>query len=62
MDFAVCNRPQETRVDLESKMIRRRFGGLTSIEVPVIGQGTWQIDSGVRAATLETLRYERTFL
>jgi diketogulonate reductase-like aldo/keto reductase len=36
-------------------MERRRFG-FTQREVPVIGQGTWYIDSGERAAAIAALR------
>src|SRR5258708_12989863 len=36
-------------------MERRRFG-FTQRDVPVIGQGTWYIDSGERAAAIAALR------
>jgi diketogulonate reductase-like aldo/keto reductase len=36
-------------------MERRRFG-FTQRDVPVIGQGTWYIDSGERAAAISALR------
>jgi diketogulonate reductase-like aldo/keto reductase len=36
-------------------MERRRFGNTTR-DVPVIGQGTWQIDSGDRAGAIAALR------
>ena len=36
-------------------MERRRFGP-TGSEIPVIGQGTWQIDEGDRAAVVAALR------
>lgn len=38
-----------------SPMERRRFGS-TNRDVPVIGQGTWYIDSGDRAAAVAALR------
>jgi diketogulonate reductase-like aldo/keto reductase len=36
-------------------MILRPFGP-TNIKVPVIGQGTWEIDNGSRAVAIEALR------
>src|ERR1700730_11900558 len=38
-----------------AEMERRRFGA-TEYDVPVIGQGTWYIDSGDRAAAIAALR------
>jgi diketogulonate reductase-like aldo/keto reductase len=60
MKMKTSIRPLEARrgFDLEYRMILRRFGP-TNIEVAVIGQGTWEIDSGSRAATIDALRLGR---
>src|SRR2546425_3296598 len=55
MKTSIDGSDRSQRVNPKYRMILRRFGP-TNIEVAIIGQGTWEIDSGSRAAALEALR------